>query len=74
MAAQLGDVVIYTATDGTSKVAFVVATPESVEGTDYAEGFEAGTVSLRVFSPSGSSYHKAGITEGTGPLTYAVKA
>jgi hypothetical protein len=73
MAAQLGDVVIYRATDGTPKVAFVVATPESVEGTEYGETFVPGTVSLRVFSPSGSTYHKSGIVEGDGPLTYSAK-
>jgi hypothetical protein len=80
MSAQLADIVIYTATDGTTKAAIVTAVTQTpvINGTDDESTPDTetmqDTVSLRVFSPTGSTYHKAGIPEGTGPLTYAVKA
>lgn len=79
MSAQLAEIVVYTATDGTPKAAIVTGVNEAMDATgtpdtdDYTPASPA-SVSLRVFSPTGSTYHKGDVVEGTGPLTYAVKA
>lgn len=61
---------VYTSTDGFEKAAKIVGTPQSVKpGTDVPVPDE-GRVHLLVFSPTGKTYTRTNVPEGTGPGTF----
>jgi hypothetical protein len=73
MHAGLGRAVEYRDTDNRTKLAFVIATAETIDGTDPKTGITApdkGRAHLEVHSFTGSTYVKKNIPSGEGPLTF----
>lgn len=69
---KLGDAVAYRDSNGRTKAAFVIATPETIAENTQVEAPAEGHVHLVVFSPTGSRYTSYDIAQGEGPHTFSV--
>ncbi len=73
----LGTAVEYRDRDGRRKAAFVVATPETIDGDyDAQSGIPRplpGTAHLQVFSFTGNHYVKHSVPLGEGPTSFSLQ-
>lgn len=62
---KLGSRVTYYGNDGHSKLAFVVATQDSVDPGTSLQPVGKNEAHLVVFSPSGKTYHRTSVSQAT---------